>query len=278
MKDILRQMVFEDIGFEDITTNALIPEDKDASGRIVAKENGIIAGIHQVSNLLGEFGIKCTIYKFDGNKIKNKDVIMEINGNARTILSLERTALNLLMRMSGIATLTYNTLKEIREFNKNVILACTRKTTPLFQVFEKKAVQIGGGDPHRFRLDDCVLIKDNHIEMVGNVEEAVKLAKRKVSFTKKIDVEVENLNDAIKAVNTGADIVMLDNMNPAQIIEVISSLQRNGLRNKALIEVSGGIKPENIAEYAKTGADIISAGYLTHSTKALDLSLELNND
>ncbi|MGZ7115969.1 MAG: carboxylating nicotinate-nucleotide diphosphorylase [Methanobacterium sp.] len=276
MRDDLRQMIYEDIGFEDITTDALIPEDMEANGNIIAKENGIIAGIKDINDLFEEFGVKSIINRKDGDKIELNDIVMELNGNARCILTLERTALNLLMRMSGIATLTSKTLEIIREVNENIILASTRKITPGLQYFEKNAVKIGGGDTHRFRLDDCVLIKDNHIELVGSVEGAITRAKNNVSFTKKIEIEVETLEDAITAVKNGADIVMLDNMSPDTIIETVSSLKSNGLRDKVLIEVSGGIKPENIVEYAKTGVDIISAGYLTHSAKALDLSLEIN--
>lgn len=275
MRDILKQMVYEDVGFEDITTNALIPENKESRAKIIAKEKGIIAGINVVSTLFNEFDIKTNIFKNDGDEIKNKDVILEIEGKTRLILMLERTALNILMRMSGIATLTSNTLKDIRNINDKVILACTRKTTPGLQIFEKSAVKMGGGDTHRFRLDDCVLIKDNHIAVVGNVEESIIKAKNNVSFTKKIEIEVENIDDAITAIKTGADIIMLDNMRPDEIKKVLSSLKALDLRNKALIEVSGGIKPENIVEYAKTGADIISTGYLIHSAKALDLSLKI---
>ncbi|HML05314.1 MAG TPA: carboxylating nicotinate-nucleotide diphosphorylase [Methanobacterium sp.] len=275
MRDILRQIVYEDVGFEDITTNALIPESMKIKGRIIAKEEGIIAGIDSVNLLFDEFGVETTIFKSEGDKIEINDVVIEIEGDARIILSLERTVLNLLMRMSGIATLTFNTLNNIRKVNNNVILACTRKTTPGLQFFEKNAVKIGGGDTHRFKLDDCVLIKDNHIEIVGSVEEAVIKAKNNVSFTKKIEIEVESLEDAITAVKIGADIIMLDNMSPDKIIEVLSYLESNNLRHKSLIEVSGGIKPENIIEYAKTSVDIISAGYLTHSASALDLSMEI---
>jgi len=275
MRDILRQMVYEDLGFEDITTNALIPEDRESDARIIAKEKGIISGVHAVSELFDEFNLKTNIFKKEGDKVKKSDIIMEIKGNTRLILSLERTTLNLLMRMSGIATSTFNTLKDMREVNDDIILACTRKTTPRLQFFEKYAVKIGGGDTHRFRLDDCVLIKDNHIKVVGDIEGAIVRAKNNVSFTKKIEIEVETLDDAVNAVKTGADIVMLDNMGPDEIENVLSFLESAGLRNKALIEVSGGIKPENIGEYAKTGVDIISAGFLTHSAKALDLNLEI---
>lgn len=275
MRDILRQMVYEDIGFEDITTNALIPEGTEAKGRIIAKEDGIIAGIDSINALFNEFGIETIIYKQDGDKVKTGVSVLEIKGDTRLILSLERTALNLLMRMSGIATLTFNTLNSIRKVNDKVTLACTRKTTPLLQFLEKKAVKTGGGDTHRFRLDDCVLIKDNHIEMVGSIEDAVNKAKNNVSFTKKIEIEVESLNDAVSAINSGADIVMLDNMGPDEVNEVLYSLECMNLRDKVLIEASGGINPQNIVEYAKTGVDIISTGYLIHSAKALDLSLEI---
>lgn len=275
MRDILKQMVYEDIGFEDITSSALIPKDLETEGIIIAKEDGIISGIDAVSDLFNEFKVKSSVKKQDGDKVKVNDVIMEIKGNAQTVLSLERTALNFLMRMSGIATLTFNTLQKIREVNKNIILAGTRKTTPGLQIFEKNAVKVGGGDTHRFRLDDSVLIKDNHIAIVGSIEEAVIMAQRNVSFTKKIEIEVEDEKGAVDAAKAGADIIMLDNMSPYEIEIVLSSLESKNLRDKVLIEVSGGITPENIVEYAKTSADIISTGYITHSAKSLDLSLEI---
>lgn len=275
MRDILKQMVYDDIGFEDITSDALIPKGLETEGIIIAKENGIISGIDAAADLFNEFKIRTSIKKYEGDNIKVNDVVMEIKGNARTVLSLERTVLNFLMKMSGIATLTFNTLQKIRNVNNDIILAGTRKTTPGLQIFEKNAVKVGGGDTHRFRLDDCVLIKDNHIAVVGNIHEAVALAKNNVSFTKKIEIEVEDEKSAIDAAKAGADIIMLDNMSPHEINEVISSLESQNLRSGVLIEVSGGIKPENIVEYAKTKADIISTGYLTHSARALDLSLEI---
>ena len=275
MRNILKQMVYEDIGFEDITSNALIPKDLETKGIIIAKEEGIISGINEISDLFNEFKVESSVKKHDGDKVDVNDVIMEIKGNARTVLSLERTALNFIMRMSGIATLTFNTLQKIREVNKNILLAGTRKTTPGMQIFEKNAVKIGGGDTHRFRLDDSVLIKDNHIAIVGSIEEAVITAKKNVSFTKKIEIEVESEKGAVDAAKAGADIIMLDNMDPHEIDKVISTLESQNLRKNVLIEVSGGITPENIVEYAKTSADIISTGYITHSAKSMDLSLEI---
>ncbi len=275
MRDILKQMVYEDIGFEDITTSALIEKSIEARGRIISKENGIISGIDAINSLLNEFNIKGSFKKKEGEIIHNGDIIMEIEGDARSILSLERTILNFLMRMSGIATLTMETLNKIRKVNKNIILAGTRKTTPGLQLFEKNAVKAGGGDTHRFRLDDCVLIKDNHIAVVGNIKESLIKARKNVSFTKKIEIEVENLHDAISAAQNGADIIMLDNMEPAEVKKVLSSLEEENLRENVMIEVSGGINPDNIVEYAKTSVDIISTGYITHSAKALNMSLEL---
>ena len=213
--------------------------------------------------------------KDDGEDLKSGDCIMELNGNASSILTLERTVLNLLMRMSGIATITSKMVGEAEKINPVVIVAGTRKTTPGLQFFEKDAIRLGGGDTHRYRLDDCVLIKDNHLALVGDVKVAVEKAREYVSFTKKIEVEVENLDDAIIAADSGVDIIMLDNMDFEDIKLVLTALEVEGFRDDVLIEVSGGINLSNIAEYAETGVDIISSGYITHSAQALDMNLEI---
>jgi len=174
--------------------------------------------------------------------------------------------------MSGISTITANLIKTV---NNNIIIAGTRKTTPGLQFLEKEAIRVGGGDTHRFRLDDCVLIKDNHIAIVGGVKKAVEKAKNYVSFTKKVEIEVESINDALEAAIAGADIIMLDNMNPDEIKNVLNVLKNKGLRDNVLIEISGGINPDNIRNYMKTGVDIISTGYITHSAKSLDMRLEI---
>ncbi len=275
MNRTLKQMIYDDIGFEDITTNALIPQDLKTKAKIICKKDGIMAGVEIADMIFREFNIKTTPKKQDGDDLKAGDVIMYINGDARSILSIERVVLNFLMRMSGIATITSQMVKKARDINENVSIACTRKTTPGLQFFEKSAVRIGGGDTHRYRLDDCVLIKDNHIAIVGSVVEAVKKAKKNVSFTKKIEVEVETKIDAIDAAGAGADIVMLDNMKPSEIKNVLVALENEDLRKKVIIEASGGITPDNVVEYAKTGVDIISTGYITHSARALDMSLEI---
>lgn len=275
MKQALLQMIYDDIGFEDVTTNALISPDLKIDGKIISKERGIIAGVDMVNIIFNEFNIETSLKKRDGDAVEADDVVMEINGNARSILSVERTVLNFLMRMSGIATLTSKMVENTREVNRKVIIAGTRKTTPGIQFFEKNAIKVGGGDTHRYRLDDCVLIKDNHIAIVGSVSEAIKKAKESVSFTKKIEVEVEILNDAISAAKTGADIIMLDNMAPEEIRKVLKALENENLRDKILVEASGRITLDNVLEYAKTGVDILSSGYITHSARALDMSLEI---
>jgi len=275
MKQALLQMIYDDIGFEEVTTNALISPDLKIDGKIISKERGIIAGVDMVNIIFNEFNIETSLKKRDGDAVEADDVVMEINGNARSILSVERTVLNFLMRMSGIATLTSKMVENTREVNRKVIIAGTRKTTPGIQFFEKNAIKVGGGDTHRYRLDDCVLIKDNHIAIVGSVSEAIKKAKESVSFTKKIEVEVEILNDAISAAKTGADIIMLDNMAPEEIRKVLKALENENLRDKILVEASGRITLDNVLEYAKTGVDILSSGYITHSARALDMSLEI---
>ncbi len=275
MKEDITKIIYDDIGFEDITTKALIPPDIMIKAKIVCKEDGIVAGVVLACNVFKEFSILPSIKKHDGEKVAAGDTIMEIEGDARTIITIERTILNLLMRMSGIATVTSKIVAKVKKTNDNVIVAGTRKTTPGLQFFEKDAIRAGGGDTHRYRLDDCVLIKDNHIAVVGDVEKAVKMAKKYASFTKKIEIEVENKEDAIKAARAGADIVMFDNMDPDEVKDVLSAIENAGLRDNILIEVSGGITPDNIVEYAKTGVDVISTGYITHSAQALDISLDV---
>ncbi len=277
MKNDLMRMIREDIGFEDITTNAIIGSDVNARARIISKEGGIIAGIDVAKAIFSEFELNYSLNKSDGDVISPGDTIIALEGNARNLLAVERTALNLMMRMSGIATLTSKMVETVRKVNDKVIVASTRKTTPGIQFFEKSAVKLGGGDPHRFRLDDCVMIKDNHRALVGDIAQAIALARENVSFTKKIEIEVESIEEAILASQAGADIVMLDNMEPYEIEDVLKEMDNQGLRKNVIIEASGGINPENITQYALTGVDVISMGFLTHSAPTIDLSMEIIN-
>jgi len=275
LRDKLKEMLKEDTGFGDITTDALIPEGAIANAHISANEEGTIAGLEEAGLLFEELGVKVERSLKDGDGVRPGGVVMELRGPAKSILTGERVALNLLMRMSGIATLTSKAVEKAKAVNPRIVIAGTRKTMPLLRRFDKKAIKLGGGDPHRWRLDDCVLIKDNHLALVGGVEQAVRQAKEAVSFSKKIETEVRSPEDAVTAARAGADVVMLDNMSLEDVRRALKLLRAEGLREKVLVEASGGINLENVAEYAKTGVDIVSMGCLTHSVKALDLKLEI---
>ena len=276
MDEIIKYMLREDEGFGDITSNALIPEDKIFYAKLISKDDGILAGIEIIKEMFLEYGIKIISSKNDGDKIAKRDILLELEGNARKILLLERTALNLLMRLSGVATVTNRIVSKVHEVNPKIRVAGTRKTAPALQKFDKLAIAIGGGDPHRNALDDMVLIKDNHIAVVGSVKEALRLAKENNSFSKKIEIEVESIDDAIIACENGADIVMLDNMSHELALNTLNALEEKDLRKDVLIEISGGITEENILDYAPLDVDIISLGSLTHATPSLNFSLDMD--
>lgn len=275
MRQTIEDWIDEDIGFGDITTEALIPKDTIANAKIIAKEPGTVAGTEIAKYIFESSGLRVAILKPDGSQVYADGTIMKVKGSARDILSLERTALNILMRMSGIATETFNISASAKAVNPFVKISGTRKTAPGLAKFDNAAIAIGGGETHRFSLDDMVLIKDNHIATVGGIVKAIELAKKNVSFTKKIEIEVENSKDAAIASKNGADIIMLDNMTPKEIEDTIDILIDFGLRDNIIVEASGGINSENIIDYAGTGADILSLGYLTHSAKSLDIGLTL---
>lgn len=265
--DFLRELLREDIGYGDITTS-LLP-DKKVEGRILVKENMTVSGTSAIRELFLEHGIKCETLINDGGNAQIGAVIMKVRGDVKEILTLERTALNILQRMSGIATITR---KCVDVAGPRVKIAATRKT--ILPYLDKMAVIDGGGDPHRWKLDDMFLIKDNHIRVLS-IREAVKKA-RKSLFSKKIEVEVEDTEQAIEASGAGADIIMLDNMSPKKMQDTIKTLREDGY--KGLFEASGNINPDNLGEYAKSGVDIISMGWLTHSVRSMDISLEIDGD
>ena len=276
MDEIIRYMLREDEGFGDITSNSLIPENKIFYAKLISKDDGILAGIEIIKEMFMEYGIKILSSKNDGDEISKGDVLLEVEGNARKILLLERTALNLLMRMSGVATVTNRIVTKVNAVNPKIRVAGTRKTAPALQKFDKLAIAIGGGDPHRSALDDMVLIKDNHIAVVGSVKEALELAKSNVSFSKKIEIEVESVEDAVIACENGADIVMFDNMSPEEAKITLDALEEKDLRKDVLIEISGGITEENILDYAPLDVDIISLGSITHQASSLNFSLDMD--
>jgi len=278
MEERLLEFLKEDLGFEDITTNALVPEKTTARARIICKGEGVIAGVQEACVIFRLLNIEFKPLVRDGDRVRKGQTVMELSGSARAILSAERTVLNIMMKMSGIATETSKLVEATKKVNPKIRIACTRKTTPGFRYFEKKAVALGGGDTHRFRLDDMILIKDNHLSIIGGVREAVKQARLKTSFSKKIEVEVENAEQALEAALAGADIIMFDNMPPEEAKKTLELLEERGLREKVLIELSGGITPENIKKYSALNVDIISMGYITHSARALDLSLDFEKE
>lgn len=269
----LVEMVSEDLHFCDITT-AFTP-DKTVSAEVRVREDGVVSGIEEASVLFRLFNISAQAKKRDGEEVKKDEIIFTLKGSSRDILVVERTALNLLSRMSGIATTTRKYVDFARKANPKIKVAATRKTTPLLTYFEKKAVKAGGGDSHRMSLEDEVLIKNNHLKLFRNIKEAVETARKETSFTNKIEVEVSNTKDALVAAEAGADIIMFDNMQPSEIKKAVTALQKNKLREKVILEASGGITLQNIAEYAKTGVDVISVGALTHSAPALNINLRI---
>jgi nicotinate-nucleotide pyrophosphorylase (carboxylating) len=274
LEEKLKRLLAEDIGQGDLTSAAVVPTGLKVEAAVIAKESGVVAGIEEAGILAESLGLSVIAEVADGEKIRNGQIIMKIAGEAQTTLSAERTMLNLLSRMSGIATTTRNLLGKLQKANIRAKIAATRKTAPGMLYFDKKAVLIGGGDPHRLRLDDMILIKDNHVVIAGSVEEAVKRAKQAASFSKKIEAEVTSATDVVKAAKAGADIVMLDNFSPSQVGEAVEALKKAGFFGKVVLEVSGGVIEQNLLEYAAQ-VDIISMGALTHSTKALDISLEI---
>jgi len=266
-KKQLLQFLAEDIGKRDITSTLL--SKKRISVRIISRERGIIAGTTYAKEIFKLKGCNSKILKKDGTRIKPNQTIMIITGDAEKILMCERTVLNLLTRMSGIATQTNELVKKIP---KKVKLYATRKTAPGLRHFDKEAVEIGGGEKHRLRLDEMVMIKDNHIAVENSLLSLIKKAKKKY---KKFEVEVENASDAVLAAKEGASIIMLDNFSPYQIKNTINVLKNQKLRNKVMIEASGGINSRNISKYGQTGVDIISVGSITNSVKGIDMSLEI---
>lgn len=276
VEEKLKHMLAEDVGQGDVTSEAVVPAGLTANAQVLAKEDGIAAGIEEIVIFGESLGLNVNAKVADGDEIKKGTVILKISGNARVILSAERTLLNLLSRMSGIATLTRRLTEKLLKANLKAKIAATRKTAPGLLYFDKKAVLVGGGDPHRLRLDDMILLKDNHVAIAGSVERAVKKAKA-VSAYKKIETEVTNTSEALNAAESGADIVMLDNFSPEQVREAVAALKKAGFFGKILLEVSGGITEENLLDYALAQVDIISMGALTHSVKALDISLEIVN-
>jgi nicotinate-nucleotide pyrophosphorylase (carboxylating) len=277
IEETLKKFLDEDIGHGDITTDALIDSRIKATGQVVCKERAVIAGLSESIILLKLLGCEGKSKIRDGQEVATGTIILEVDGSGSSLLKVERVLLNLLSHMSGVATATAELVSIAKKNGSSARIACTRKTLPGLRYFEKRAVELGGGDAHRLRLDDAVLIKDNHLELAGSITKSVRKAKAKVSFTKKIEVEATSPQQAVEAAIAGADIILLDNMTPREVKESVNLLEAKKLRDRLLIEVSGGITRDNLASYVKTGVNVISVGSITHSAKAIDMSLELHS-
>lgn len=262
--------LLEDIGRGDLSAEAVLAADRMARGKILAKAAGRIAGLDVASYAFHRIdpGLEIEHVVQDGDDVKPGDEVLRIRGSARSILTAERVALNFLQHLSGIATETAKAVQAIQ--GTKAIIVDTRKTTPGLRVLEKYAVRVGGGRNHRFGLDDAVLIKENHIAVAGSIVSAVRAARAYLGHMHKIEVEVRTLAEVEEALAAGADAILLDNMDLETMAEAVRRVA-----GRAIVEASGGIRPETVAEVAKTGVDVISLGWITHSAPALDLSLLL---
>ena len=268
---MLESFLQEDVGAGDVTSDSIIPANVRAAAEIICKSStpAVVSGLEEAAVVFELCGCSAKLQVSDGSTVRKGKVVMKILGSGRSILKAERTALNLIMRMSGISTET----GRLVIMAKGVKILATRKTAPGLRYFDKKAVVLGGGGAHRMRLDDMILIKDNHLVLAGPPGKCIETARKNASL--RIECEAKNRKEAIEAATAGADIVMLDNFTPAQAKSAIGSLEKMGLRRKVKIEISGGVNSKNIRSYVRAGPDFISLGSLTHSPRAVDFSLEL---
>jgi nicotinate-nucleotide pyrophosphorylase (carboxylating) len=271
---LIREWLAEDLGIGDITSAATIPADHESIGIIHMKDAGVVAGLPMAEAVfrMVDDRLKFRALVSDGARVSHGDVIARVHGNTRSILSGERLALNLLQRMSGIATKTDEFVSQIRDLP--VRLVDTRKTTPGHRMLEKYAVRVGGGHNHRYGLSDAVMIKDNHIKAAGGIRQAIRSARQAIPHTMKIEVETESLEQVREAVDAGADIIMLDNMPIPAMEEAVRHIKSHAPH--VIVEASGGVTLQTVRSIALTGVDVISVGGLTHSVRALDISLDLN--
>jgi len=264
----------EDIPFWDVTSE-LIPEGCKCHAAIIAKEPGVAACVEEVAYFLRRMGFEVEVRVRSGEEFRRGDHILEVRGEMRRLLQVERLVLNILSHACGVATATRRAVEAARRANPRVRVAATRKTLPGLRYFEKRAVEAGGGDTHRLSLSDMILVKDNHLKYFKSVREAVEAARRAASFARKVEVEVSSPEEAVEAARAGADVVMLDNFTVEEVERAVRMLEREGLRSRVVVEVSGGVTLDNLEDYARAGPDVISMGSLTHSARAIDLSLEV---
>src|ERR687898_2790455 len=275
IRKLILHFLQEDIGTGDITSNNVVPNHTvvHATVACTSPSSSITCGLEEAKTVFDICGCNAKPVLRDGSAVRKGDIVMNIIGEARSVLKAERTALNLIMRMSGIATITRAFVTLVQQSDLGVKIAGTRKTAPGLRYFDKKAITIGGGYSHRMRLDDMVLIKDNHLEVSESIGRTVQAAKDKVGAGVKIECEVKNTEEAIRAANAGADVIMLDNFSPSEAESAIRAIRELG--KPVEIELSGGINLGNVIDYVKAKPNIISIGYLTHSSAAIDYSLAI---
>ena len=277
LRESLIKFLREDIGQGDLTSEYLVDEDSRSKSFITCKsEFAVVAGLEELRTLFDICNCESKALVNDGDGVRKGRKVMTINGNTKSILKVERTALNLLMRMSGIATDTKKFVDIVRNVSSDIKITGTRKTAPGLRFFDKKAIELGGGYAHRNTLSEMILIKDNHLAVTNSIRHSILTARAKSSNNTMIECEVCNTRQSIEAIKSGADIIMLDNFSPKEAHRTISYLRRSGLRGKIQVEISGGVNLSNIKDYASALPDMISVGSLTHSSKSIDFSMEIN--
>ena len=277
LRESLIKFLREDIGQGDLTSEYLVDEDSKSTSFITCKsEFAVVAGLEELRTLFDICNCESKALVNDGDSVRKGRKVMTITGNSKSILKAERTALNLLMRMSGIATDTKKFVDIVRNVSSDIKITGTRKTAPGLRFFDKKAIELGGGHAHRNTLSEMILIKDNHLAVTNSIRHSISTARAKSSNYTMIECEVCNTRQSIEAIKSGADIIMLDNFSPKEAHRTISYLRRSGLRGKIQVEISGGVNLSNIKDYASALPDMISVGSLTHSSKSIDFSMEIN--
>ena len=279
LRESLVRFLREDIGQGDLTSQYTVNKDLKSSSQIICKsEIAVVAGLEEAKIIFEICNCDSKTLVNDGDIVKRGIRVMKINGNTRAILKAERTALNLIMRMSGIATDTKKFVDVVKTVSKDIKVMGTRKTAPGLRYFDKKSIILGGGHSHRNTLDELILIKDNHLAVTTSIQSAITNARLKAGKNMMIECEVSNTKSSIEAIKSGADIIMLDNFTPEMAQKTISYLRKSGLREKVLIEISGGVNISNIKDYALALPDIISIGTLTHSSNSIDFSMKMEHN
>jgi len=279
LRESLVRFLREDIGQGDLTSQYTVDEGLKSSSQIICKsEIAVVAGLEEAKIIFEICNCDSKALVNDGDIVKRGIRVMKINGNTRAILKAERTALNLIMRMSGIATDTKKFVDIVKTVSKDIKVMGTRKTAPGLRYFDKKSIKLGGGHSHRNTLDEMILIKDNHLAVSTSIQNAISNARLKAGKNMMIECEVSNKKSSVEAIKSGADIIMLDNFTPEMAQKTISYLRKSGLREKVLIEISGGVNISNIKDYALALPDMISIGSLTHSSNSIDFSMNMEYD